>query len=453
MSESVVTIAPEHVDIPALLPTSEYPSLIVCAAQWSALLKSTPVSLVRRERDSGLVESLIDTPPGSQSAHCILAPESDHVALDLPSEHVSIDLTLVSDSTLGSGDTFAASTNQQRQQVPSNMCSSIEQLPTIMEDRSCLIGLTTEDRMPMSGVLGTAINESQHFQVSNDSPAFTARFLPKHVRNLSETPSLPPFHSSSTSSAYHSRNSSFGSQISSCFESDSCLNQQAQLTDVDSCIALHSGDSCGDTSKVFLRLPNEPSRLWGKASDGCYSSDLNLYCHMSSPLRAREVAPPLLAPDTLDDTLRAVRVPRLSLKERQEAAGMKSGEWLRRAMVEEEGEGVTQVKVSSKQVHAVPFSVKAGSIIIWEFATKKRDIAFGVSFEPTEVVVNPTPTQEPLHKLIPILPTLRISSHIHPAVGYHKATQDGIYEIIWDNSYSRFFAKDLYYRITTQTES
>lgn len=39
------------------------------------------------------------------------------------------------------------------------MCSSIEQLPTIMEDRSCLIGLTTEDRMPMSGVLGTAINE------------------------------------------------------------------------------------------------------------------------------------------------------------------------------------------------------------------------------------------------------------------------------------------------------
>ena len=56
---------------------------------------------------------------------------------------------------------------------------------------------------------------------------------------------------------------------------------------------------------------------------------------------------------------------------------MKSGEWLRRAMVEEEGEGVTQVKVSSKQVHAVPFSVKAGSIIIWEFATKKRDIAFG----------------------------------------------------------------------------
>ena len=69
MSELVITIPQEHVEIPALLPTSEYPSLLVCAAQWSALLESTPVSLVRREHDSGLVESRIDTPPGPQSSH------------------------------------------------------------------------------------------------------------------------------------------------------------------------------------------------------------------------------------------------------------------------------------------------------------------------------------------------------------------------------------------------
>ena len=88
------------------------------------------------------------------------------------------------------------------------------------------------------------------------------------------------------------------------------------------------------------------------------------------------MAPPLLvSPDHLDDTLCAGRVPRPSLEERQKAVGMKSVEWIRRAV--EEGEGVTQVKVSSKQNHVVPFSVKAGSTIIWEFATKKRDIAFG----------------------------------------------------------------------------
>ena len=36
-----------------------------------------------------------------------------------------------------------------------------------------------------------------------------------------------------------------------------------------------------------------------------------------------------------------------------------------------------QVKVSSKTKHVVHFNVRAGDVIIWEFATKKRDIAFG----------------------------------------------------------------------------
>ena len=35
------------------------------------------------------------------------------------------------------------------------------------------------------------------------------------------------------------------------------------------------------------------------------------------------------------------------------------------------------VQVSSKTKHVVHYSVKSGDIIIWEFATKKRDIGFG----------------------------------------------------------------------------
>ena len=35
-----------------------------------------------------------------------------------------------------------------------------------------------------------------------------------------------------------------------------------------------------------------------------------------------------------------------------------------------------QVKVSSKTKHVVHFNVRAGDVIIWEFATKKRDIGF-----------------------------------------------------------------------------
>ena len=68
MSEVIVTVAQEHVDIPGLVSTSQYPSLLVCAAQWSALLESTPVSLVRLEEDGGLVASPVDTPALPQIA-------------------------------------------------------------------------------------------------------------------------------------------------------------------------------------------------------------------------------------------------------------------------------------------------------------------------------------------------------------------------------------------------
>ena len=97
--------------------------------------------------------------------------------------------------------------------------------------------------------------------------------------------------------------------------------------------------------------------------------------------------------------------------------------------------------------------MRAGDVIIWEFATKKRDIAFGVSFEPTEVATEQTPLasdESVENKITAILPMFRVSAHARPTLGSHTAVQDGIYEIIWDNTYSRFFAKELFYRITTE---
>ena len=40
--------------------------------------------------------------------------------------------------------------------------------------------------------------------------------------------------------------------------------------------------------------------------------------------------------------------------------------------------------------------------------------------------------------MVAILPMFRVNSHGHPFLGSHTATQDGVYEIIWDNSYSRY---------------
>ena len=42
------------------------------------------------------------------------------------------------------------------------------------------------------------------------------------------------------------------------------------------------------------------------------------------------------------------------------------------------------------------------------------------------------------NKVTAILPMFRVSAHARPTLGSHTAVHDGIYEIIWDNTYSRW---------------
>ena len=199
-----------------------------------------------------------------------------------------------------------------------------------------------------------------------DAPGFRHHYH-THSRNLSETPSLPPFYSSSTSSAYHSRNSSMGSQMSSCcFESDSLLNEMDPAH-----AAAHTG-SYNDLKHPIRLQDSRYSRL-GDSSPSSYSSDLSLHHHMNKPIG---VADSLLglSPPNLEDTLR--NLPVESLEERKQMATMKSSEWIKRQMSMHR-DSIVQVKISSKHKHVVHFNVKAGDIIIWEFATKKKDIGFG----------------------------------------------------------------------------
>ena len=199
-----------------------------------------------------------------------------------------------------------------------------------------------------------------------DVPGFRQHHYHTHSRNLSETPSLPPFYSSSTSSAYHSRNSSMGSQLSSCcFESDSMLN------DMDSCLAVHTGSH--SDLKHPIRLQDSRFSRLGDSSPSSYSSDPSLHHHMNKPIGLHDSLLGL-SPPTLEDTLR--NLPVESLEERKQMAAMKSSEWIKRQMSMHR-DSIVQVKISSKQKHVVHFNVKAGDIIIWEFATKKKDIGFG----------------------------------------------------------------------------
>ena len=201
--------------------------------------------------------------------------------------------------------------------------------------------------------------------MEGDIPGFRHHYYHTHSRNLSETPSLPPFYSSSTSSAYHSRNSSMGSQMSSCcFESDSLLNEMDPA-------ATRTG-SYNDLKHPMRMQDSRFSRL-GDSSPSSYSSDLSLHHHMNKPIG---VADSLLglSPPNLEDTLRSLPVE--SLEERKQMATMKSSEWIKRQMSMHR-DSIVQVKISSKHKHVVHFNMKAGDIIIWEFATKKKDIGFG----------------------------------------------------------------------------
>ena len=203
-----------------------------------------------------------------------------------------------------------------------------------------------------------------------------------HSRNISETPSLPPYISSSTSSAYHSRNSSLASQITSdCFDSDS------QFTDIDSCIVLQSGRGIvGMDRSVDGRYKFSDSSVDDRRG-GCYS-----VCDLS-PGKVRMpdhigVASPL----ALEDTLKQATIISVgggcisrsdeSFEVKHEASALKSSEWIKRVMAGHSRQSMVHVKVSSKTKHVVHFNVKAGDLIIWEFATKRKDIGLGMYDSP-----------------------------------------------------------------------
>ncbi len=231
--------------------------------------------------------------------------------------------------------------------------SPVKYTPSFCRNQSC--------GSQRSSVCSSAINESDNIGVIKHD-------IKTHSRNVSETPSLPPFHSSSTSSAYHSRNSSLGSQLSSCFESDSMLNQ---LTDIDSCLAVQTG-SHGDLKHLIRKQDSRFSRQ-GDSSPSSYSSDLSLHHHMSKPLNRKE-AIMNMSPMNLEETLRNLSLEKLD--ECKKNISMKSSEWIKHQL-ECHRDSLVICKVSSKTKHVVHFNVKAGDVIIWEFATKKKDIAFG----------------------------------------------------------------------------
>ena len=74
--------------------------------------------------------------------------------------------------------------------------------------------------------------------------------------------------------------------------------------------------------------------------------------------------------------------------------------------------------------------------IFWEFCTESYDIGFGLSFK-----------QQGRNEEIEVIPISRMECSVDVAAGNHYFTTPGTYFLKFDNTYSMFRSKRVFYRI------
>jgi hypothetical protein len=92
-------------------------------------------------------------------------------------------------------------------------------------------------------------------------------------------------------------------------------------------------------------------------------------------------------------------------------------------------EDMTSVIVGPGKLHTVEVNASAGSQVHWNFSTEKHDIIFRVNFEDVDDLVEPC----------------RVDSHLCVQKGTLFCQKTGIYNLVFDNTYSSFTGKTLKY--------
>ncbi|XP_049633254.1 FYVE and coiled-coil domain-containing protein 1 [Suncus etruscus] len=105
------------------------------------------------------------------------------------------------------------------------------------------------------------------------------------------------------------------------------------------------------------------------------------------------------------------------------------------------GEGNRELFVKSNTYSLIPITVnEAGFTISWVFSSDPKSISFSVVFQETE--------DSPLDQCKVLIPTTRCNSHKENIQGQLKVRAPGIYMLIFDNTFSRFVSKRVFYRLT-----
>ncbi|KAM5234181.1 FYVE and coiled-coil domain-containing protein 1 isoform 2-T19 [Hipposideros larvatus] len=105
------------------------------------------------------------------------------------------------------------------------------------------------------------------------------------------------------------------------------------------------------------------------------------------------------------------------------------------------GEGNRELFVRSGTYSLIPITVdEAGLTISWVFSSDPKSISFSVVFREAE--------DTPLEQCKVLIPTTRCNSHKENIQGQLKVRTPGIYMLVFDNTFSRFVSKKVFYHLT-----
>ncbi|XP_004453219.2 FYVE and coiled-coil domain-containing protein 1 isoform X2 [Dasypus novemcinctus] len=200
--------------------------------------------------------------------------------------------------------------------------------------------------------------------------------------------------------------------------------------------------------QLLLLEENLTARLWWMAGPRSRSSQLKGRSKAASRGQP-ESGPGLLGfvlRDSTSNSLTPEDAEEPPLGQDAEICLLRSGElMIKLPLTVEEivsfGEGNRELFVRSSTYSLIPITVaQAGLSIGWVFSSDPKSISFSVVFQETE--------DTPLDQCKVLIPMTRCNSHRESIQGQLKVRTPGIYMLIFDNTFSRFVSKKVFYHLT-----
>uniref|UniRef100_A0A8C2ML43 FYVE and coiled-coil domain-containing protein 1 n=1 Tax=Cricetulus griseus TaxID=10029 RepID=A0A8C2ML43_CRIGR len=165
-----------------------------------------------------------------------------------------------------------------------------------------------------------------------------------------------------------------------------------------------------------------------------------------TPTETDSMDPNMAEQDTTSNSLTPEDTEDMPMGQDAEICLLKSGElMIKLPLTVEEitsfGEGNRELFVRSSTYSMIPITVaEPGLTISWVFSSDPKSISFSVVFQETE--------DTPLDQCKVLIPTTRCNSHKESIRGQLKVRTPGIYLLIFDNTFSRFISKKVFYHLT-----